>query len=345
MSTIRLPIRLQRSFNNYASGALSLCVVLGTGHNTWFQEHFVELHSYQIDRDGGVFWIDFNDTYAYREVLVTHQLDLFEADRITKVSSYLIDALDAGSYVIVFVDQSRLRATPQPFLHELLIFGYDALDNVFLAVGFDDERPIRELTVPAAALDSAYRSGIEQIKYSARWNKMTAVAQRLEPCVASGAPLNVAALLERMTRYLRPESPTGFDPYDGYWWYSRRSQVSDAVRVKYGLEVYDDARAHVRAARDGLLRYDYRLIHILAEHKRMVLDRMGLALAAAGADPGTDDLFSAYRSLVADVNRIRLAGLKFSTQNAQFPDGQTAALAAVASTEAKLLNAFIDAHD
>ena len=44
------------------------------------------------------------------------------------------------------------------------------------------------------------------------------------------------------------------------------------------------------------------------------------------------------------MNRIRLAGLRFSTQNGQFPDRQDAALAAVASAEAKLLKTFLNIH-
>ncbi|WP_405059949.1 hypothetical protein OG474_45470 [Kribbella sp. NBC_01505] len=338
---MRLPIELQRHFNNYLSGALPLCVVLGTGHTGWFEERFAELHSYRIAADGGVSWIDFNDTFAYRGLLGTDVVGLEQAEQLDNVADYLEAAVAAGTYVILFVDLNRLQDLGRTLMHEFLVYGFEPATRSFVAAGFDRDRRFQEFLFPASALEAAFRSGLEQIRTSERWNKMTAVAQTLTPGPRPAAVADPARIVAALRRYLLSVVPDDFDPYGGYWWYSRAADVAPGERIKFGLDVYDDAREHLRAAAEGQVRYDYRVVHLLAEHKRIVLDRLRL-LTTPGEHEAT---ISAYSSLVGDMERLRLAGLKH-TLNRRRPlsPAHETDLAKVAATERSILTDFLEGN-
>ncbi|TCC36286.1 hypothetical protein [Kribbella speibonae] len=282
VTVIKLPISLQRDFNNYLSGALPLCVVRGNGLDAWFTEHYIELHSYHLAADSGVTWIDVMDTYAYREVIGTHEVESAAAEEIGSVCDYLVAMID-GVYVTLFVDDGHLRHHNSPFVHELLFYGFDPDRRGFVAAGFDGNQLQAEMAFPFDDVERAVRSGLDQIRNSPRWQKMTAVAQELNPGERTAEP-DPRLILGRLDRYAASMPPTPFDLFDGYWWYSRREDVLSGETVRVGPDVHEDARRHLHRVRAGAERYRYQVFHIPAEHKRLML---AAAAAAAGRRRGT----------------------------------------------------------
>lgn len=342
MTVTRLPLTAQRHFNNYLSGALPLCVVLGNGYDGWFAEHYIELHAYRIADDNDRIWIDFNDTFQYHQVLSTEVISVDEAEGIGSIEEYLVATIRDGGYVTLFLDLGVIRDLDTPWIHELLFFGFDSVKETFLAMGFGPDRRFGEFELSFSLVSAATRSGITQIRETERWGRMTAIAQVLRPATDRRSA-DAGVITRAIQRYVESTPPKGFDPPAGFWWYSRPAMMADDAPIRFGLDTYDEVISHIALATDGHIQLDYRLFHILAEQKQMLWTRLSIVQTAAGV--AEEPLVNAYADVVRTAERLRLTTLKHDVaRRSGAPSGHAEQYSALKAAEGSILEAFMQRY-
>jgi len=189
----------------------------------------------------------------------------------------LIKAIDQNFYPMVFVDESFLPYSStfggQFYPHHTLLYGYDAQDEFFYALGFGSCGPgdvfgrfgpqrvtFRELVTAAESMQVGLheRRIEEQMSYFLRLKKLG--QDHVPPAFELDADLLRRSLMD----YLEGRSYVGR---------LNRNMLKTVV----GLRVYEQLDRYFELAEQGRMgvdREDVRHLHILEDHKRLMVQRL-----------------------------------------------------------------------
>lgn len=169
-----LPIGVQRHYTTWLHGSLPLCVILSAGFSSWFERRFVGLWAVMDPPGRSVYsdvgrlvpFVDFGDAWSYDEVLWVRPVYPTDAADIGDTVAEFRRMLDGGEYLVVNVDEGKLRGNQTPYyrarhtrhVHPLLVYGYDDGAAEFLAIGFDRRMRFSELRFGYRPLAGAYEA-------------------------------------------------------------------------------------------------------------------------------------------------------------------------------------------
>ncbi len=307
-----LKISVQRDYNTFLYGALPLCVVLAHDMSPWFLERYVQVYSYYCSEYE---WpeLDICDAFSYPEVLDTVTLDresLATADIIHLIRT----AVNEGAYATVFIDTNYLVGdTSAVFVHECLAYGYDDAARHLMIVGFAADLRFTAQRVDYDIFCTAFDRALAETVPGGKFEFLGSLVQLLTPRddPYHFNPENLAARL-RGYRDSTPLVPSAMSAANAYWWLRDRPIWSLADRsrdVRFGIAVYDDLDAYVSRVEGGAGRpaaVDYRVFHLWHEHKRSIMRRLRFVASLAGDSAEWQSLLAGWRSLVRDVDIMRL---------------------------------------
>ncbi|GHJ47535.1 hypothetical protein Cs7R123_48770 [Catellatospora sp. TT07R-123] len=291
-----LPHVVQRHYNAYVYLALPLCAALAEpGGPDWFGGRFLQLHAYRLANRPDEVHLDLVDSFAYQDFLTVETVGADAARDLTDAAGFVGDQLAAGRRVILFTEDSTLAGHPYQRFREFLFVGCDG--GRLTAIGFDARRRFTTAEFTAAQVDHAFRAGLRLQAESGGPVPVTAYAQLLGP--RTDRPQPDRDLAAQLRDYADGTAPAGFDPRAGWWWFDRALDLAPDTAVRYGTDVYPLLAEQLTAHLDRDRPLDYPMFHLLAEHKRLVLDR----LPALGPDP---ELLARYRALATEVDTLRM---------------------------------------
>ena len=316
---VTLKISIQRDYNTFLHGAFPLCVILANNMSSWYLERYVQVYSYYGDEyDWPVF--DMCDSFAYPEVLDTTTLD-----RASFINGDIVDfvrtEINAGFYAMIFVDMNHLNGYKSSISpHEYLVYGYDDTASELAIVGFATDRRFTKLRVDYSLFRAAFDRAIATMAPDGRFSFMTSPVQLLRPRPGSDT-FNPKNLIARLHGYRdsAPVVPSATSAQNAYWWLRDQPIWSPAAtdrdrRIRFGLTVYDDldrylSRVGNKAERPSAS-IDYRVFHLLYEHKRSIMQRLRFVTDFAGRPPRLLSLLADWNGLVRQVNALRLQVLR-----------------------------------
>lgn len=167
-------------------------------------------------------------------------------------------------------------------LHDGLICGYDDRDRTLTLVAYDSRWIYRSFKTSQEGFQKALSSGKERGGYDG----FIGIRARKDEIQLN--PLQIAGFLED---YLTP------DPY------GRSFEGPDPVR---GIAVHNYLRLYLQFILEGEIPYermDRRIMRLLSEHKKCMLDRIHALEERFGL---SDEVSSRYRQVVESSNCIRL---------------------------------------
>lgn len=315
----KLNICVQREYNSYLWGALPLCAVLAEEHTLpWYLEHFVQLYSESSPSDRDALHADFYDSFAYQEILETVTLDWAAARSYGDVIDIIRVHVDAGFYCVIFVDDGHIRNEGASFLREYLVFGYDDTLQRLDAVGFDNGavRMFSSLQFTYEKFSTAFRNALDSPAMSGESSPIHFPIQLLHHR-ATVPPFDRNRFAHRLRDYLA--APSGRPPVTGNedWWRPLKAsgdwwrgphaeQTRNDLEVHSGLRVYDHLIGHLKSVANGTADLDYRLFHLLVEHKRMILQRMKFIAKENCLQVQFSDPLGKFLTLADELNRFRL---------------------------------------
>jgi hypothetical protein len=233
----------------------------------------------------------------------------------------LIKAIDQNFYPMVFVDESFLPYSStfgagRFYSHHTLLYGYDTQENFFHALGFGSSGPgdvfgrfgpqrvsFRELTAAADGMHVALqqRRIEDQLTYFLRLKKFG-----LDPIPPSFS-FDPDVLRRSLMDYLEGRS------YFGRLNHNMRNAI-------IGLRVYEQLDRYFLLAEEGRMgvdREDVRHLHILEDHKRMMVQRLRyLANKNVAAPAGFNHLALAWQALADKLYVAKLRAMRCPTSTA-----------------------------
>ncbi|WP_047395822.1 hypothetical protein [Chitinibacter sp. ZOR0017] len=220
-----------------------------------------------------------NNPFLYYRIV---GYDIFDCIPLSVLEEMLVSQIKKGFYPIIFLDEAKLPFSPyyskngdSKFPHHCLIYGYDENSNEFLTAGFgledgDIYQKFSFYKVDSSLIQAAISSMSEMIKSGQIHDQNSLFVKARIYDFADypyGYPFNLDLLKSDLLDYIN-----GLN--------SRESNNFYTKRVSFGVAVYDVLIEYFLLLDKDIKsiperqRADIRHIHVLEEHKRILVKKM-----------------------------------------------------------------------
>ena len=297
---LKLDIILQRKMTTYLHRSLPMCIILSNeNYKGWYYTNFVQIMSNTLDNgDVELNYITPRDGYIEiaENVCLGYPMLQYEDEFV----SYVIKCLNRGYYLVVHIDEfyipDKWAYEETHFVHASLIYGYNQEKRELYGIGFDEDMTFREITFDFDMFNDAYESGKKNYKEDAFWCEWSAV-QLIKP-KSPNVPFRFD--LKRFVDELDDYMTSRRDEYKLY------SFDYPMDRMRCGVCVYDQVIEKLEELKTGVVHIDYRAIHLIAEHKKGLLERFEYIKEFYNVSDSYEFLLTKYVEFVDFVNKFRL---------------------------------------
>lgn len=240
-------------------------------HTSYIQlfiaKHYLnDLQEYRLD-----FYPDLMIAYNNMPWLSYKHTDKVLLDQLgVDIHRYLIAQLEREYYVVTYVDEYYIHNSicyqQNHFVHDIFIYGYDLDRQIYHVAIFDKNRQFTMQEVTFEQFEQAY---VSQGKAT---QSLISSCKRMEPLdyesskYGSGVgryDFDLQQLIGVLEDYLAGRNTTERfklerHPMEGY----------------FGVEVYPYLQEFITRVIDGVQNFDVRQLHILWEHKKMMVGRI-----------------------------------------------------------------------
>ena len=309
-----LPFMLTEKITSFLARAFTLSIVLANGRMyPWYYQHFVQICS-QTD-DTGYTLLDFMEPAFPDDIIEEKFMGYAEFTNVPNIIDYVIEKLDADYYPVICVDEYYLDGKSSfgksHFVHESMIYGYDNVNRKLLAAGFNADMLFDKLTFNYDAFAKAFEEGKKYYKKYAPYAERRAILLLLFqiPDEDGGYKFHMDLFLKDLKNYL-----FSIGDVNRVFLYATTNEDKTpnyGDEIKYGLAVYDVIIKKLEDLRDGKISIDYRAFHTVAEHKKVMYERLQYIMSAYDVDEITE-LCLQYLGIVEQFEDIRRKSLGIS---------------------------------
>jgi hypothetical protein len=257
---------VQQKIKSYSYYALPLCVLfMEEKYHPWIYKEFIQIKSarkrnrygdhldYILRKQENVPF-----THMYEEVM---DIQFFPLQMISKQQNpiaWIQEYLANGYYVHLYMDEFYIKKKAvyqrTHLIHPSLLYGFDEVNQTFLAVGFINNRNLESFTVHFSEIDHALHY---MFRKPAEYNYIGMYVYRVKP-VSGEYSFTMDELLRILADYLNPKASDG-----------------DFV---YGHHVYSVVIDNLKKSFIPRLYIKYNTIHFLSEHKNTFLKALQYVL-------------------------------------------------------------------
>ncbi|SMF85069.1 hypothetical protein SAMN05661091_2859 [Paenibacillus uliginis N3/975] len=240
-------------------------------HTSYIQlfiaKHYLnDLQEYRLD-----FYPDLMIAYNNMPWLMYKHSDKVLLDQLgVDIHRYLITQLEREYYVVTYVDEFYIHNSicyqENHFVHDIFIYGYDLDRQIYHVAIFDKNRQFTMQEVTFEQFDQAYTSQGKSTQ------SLISSCKRMEPSnyenskYGSGVgrfDFDLQLMINVLSDYLEGRNSTERlriqqQPMEGY----------------FGVEIYPYLQEFVTRVIEGVQNFDVRQLHILWEHKKMMVARI-----------------------------------------------------------------------
>jgi hypothetical protein len=303
---MELKVVTQLDITIYLHRSLPLCVVLAYDkYLPWYYSSFIQIFSYTDDKGfSELNYLESCDCGSRILEMVNLGYHLLEC--VDNIIDYILENINRGYYMVIHVDeyyiQNKLAYKDKHFVHASLIYGYDNEKQQFKAIGFDKDMRFTQLTFDYTQFIQGYENGKINYKESAIWCETSAI-QLIKPYdFKQDYPIINERFMKELNNYI-------FSVGDITRLYSFKYE---GYNIAYGIEVYNVILKDLENLLEGKVTLDYRAIHILAEHKKGLYDRIEYMITKNMLKGNVVVLKDSYTGVVELANEIRLRALELS---------------------------------
>lgn len=186
------------------------------------------------------------------------------------IHRYLITQLEREYYVVTYVDEFYIHNSicyqENHFVHDIFIYGYDLDRQIYHVAIFDKNR---QFTMQEVTFEQFTQAYISQVKSS---QSLISSCKRLKPSnyenskYGSGAgrfDFDLQLMIDVLSDYVEGRNST------------ERLQIQQQpVEGYFGVEIYPYLQEFITRVIEGVQNFDVRQLHILWEHKKMMVARI-----------------------------------------------------------------------
>jgi hypothetical protein len=298
----QLKLVIQNKLTTYLHLALPLCIILDQEkYLPWFYEHYLQIYSYTDDT--GYLQVDYLEQWGSYHFLTFQSVIGYQVmAEVPDILAFIIKMIHLGNYVIINLDEyylpNKLYYKNKHFIHQYLIYGYNNRERKFLTVGFDSNQIFTSLTYNYDEIEAAFEQGKKYYQEVSPWTENSAIELIKPKEFPFEYPFDINIFTTQLESYLNAKGDLGI----ALCWSLPPSYIQT---VKFGMDVYDDLSKHLEDLLKGKLTMDYRAIHLFAQHKKGIYERLeyvGSKYQITGKFP---ELIKEYGLLVEKADGLR----------------------------------------
>lgn len=303
---LELKVKMQLDITTYLHRSLPLCIILAYDkYLPWYYSRFIQIFSFTDDRGfSELNYLEPRDCSS--EIMDMVCLGYHLLDKVDNIIDFIIEKINRGYYLIVNIDEyylsNKWAYNKNHFVHSSLIYGYDNVAEQFKAISFNKDMLFTKMTFTYAQFVEAYNNGKIHYKKSAPWCESSAIQIVRPKGFEAEFPFSYERFMRELSSYI-------FSIGDGDRLYTFEYPRD---KVVYGIEVYDILIKDLDGLLQGKTIMDYRGIHLLAEHKKGIYDRLDYVISRNKLTGNIIELKESYLEVVNLANAMRLVGLEFS---------------------------------
>ena len=295
-----LDVVMQRELTTYLHRSLPMCAILSNeNYRGWYYTNFVQIISHTFENG----YVELNyltprDGFADVAEVISLGYPMLYLDR--DFVSYAMENLCRGYYMVVHIDEFYIpdkgAYEETHFVHASLLYGYDRGKREFYGIGFDEDMTFRKIVFDFDAMNIAFEEGSKNYMQDAFWCEWSAVQLIKPKSPQVPFPFDLRRFMEELEDYLKSEP----DLYKLY------SFDYDMDSFKCGMSVYDYTAEKLKEAKKGVYLIDYRAIHLIAEHKKGMYDRLEYLKGIYDVSDDYVKLTERYGKIVDKAEKLRL---------------------------------------
>lgn len=300
-----LSLSLQDSVTTYVNFSNPLCAALwNENKRDWLHEHFTGLYS--IGTEDEYFWLDYLEPLHFLSELGDYRfLDAQQMEPVEDVVEFIKEHVDRGRYGMVFVDAFHLSQRRTAGVHEplqMFWYGYDSAEETIFSIGFDRDHTYVPIRQTYAEVAQAYRSLREQRSHAPVWVRLYNVVLFAMSAPEEVYRLTPGRVLASVQDYLRGAgTPDQLRPE------IRAARGEQAI---FGSRVQNQYVRHLANLLEGRFTTDYRSMHLLAEHKKLLYRKLCRVAELLGRADAVVKPLADYLVIVKRFEQARIGYLK-----------------------------------
>lgn len=305
-----LIIKLQKNITTYLFRSLPLCAILADNCSLpWYYSHYCQICSQTFGNE--YIMLDYMEPFNIEEEMAECIYSGYDKlKNIGNIVDYVINMINSGYYVMVCLDEYYLSGKASymkdHFVHESLIYGYDNMAKSFKAVGFTRENVLDRMDFDFDMFGKAYEEGKKYYSDWA-WYANERAVELIRPKYGY-TEFDIKGFLNDLAGYVRsygdPKRTCMITPPLGEK--ADKNNISSCIAFRYGLDVYDDVLKGLEYMLRGRRIIDYRAFHLIAEHKKGLLNRLEYIITNNQLTGSIIGLVKTYGTLVSETEEIRL---------------------------------------
>ena len=289
----------------YKNYLFPLCTFYNDDYNKWIISHFTNMYTMKDEK--GYIWYDYLEPGNFCDDILKIKCIKLSTLAESDIIDTVISNLENNKYMTLFVDEFYLSNTMFTnqihYPSEILIYGYDSEKKTVLSMNFDITNTVSKVVYSYDEIINAFDALIhkrESYDDFPVWIELYAMR-----CISveEKARLNTATkedLILLIEEYISSKQLTEKLRYEVV-----------AERGETAVFGFDSQKEIIKALKDminGDDYIDYRHLHLLFEHKRIMLDRISYVLAESETDG--DYIISEYKKIYNNIALARMIYLK-----------------------------------
>lgn len=225
--------------------------------------------------------------------------DYISVEQQGNIIDYVRKQLQKNLYINVHLDEFYISEKDyydtRHFVHENLIYGYDDDEQVFYAFGISKRQKTTQFVIPYEEFLLAYEKGKLFYFCGADYLEQEGYYPIIVYQIRDGKEFEFTedVFIGKLTAFLQPPE---------------EEMVGEDVHV-YGSNIYDWLIQDLTGECDREI-VDYRVLHLLYEHKKCIKNRLEYLLQKGQLSAACQSVYHTINKVIDDFQEIRLLYLK-----------------------------------
>jgi len=303
-----LRVEEQKNITTYLNFSLPLCSVLWDKKKSpWFLEHFTNI--YTIRQDNEYLWLDYLEKVHFiDDIMECISVSLESMKTITDIVSYIKEKINAGFYLILFVNSYYIKASAsyQNYHNplQLYIYGYDDRKALFYGIGFNTSSNFDKIVYTYEEVEQGFLSCINNNTeiFQKVWIKWYCCSLMKVKDVGEEYLCKPHLFINDIENYI--ESKDLINKL-------RPEIVKERGNVaKYGISAFQEVINTLYELNEGKFNMDYRYVHLIAERSKLMHEKIVYISEHFNMENELKSLIDQYLEISRELKKTRFIFIK-----------------------------------
>lgn len=260
----------QKKVTTYLNYSLPLCLVLADAtKRNWILEYFSDIYlMYGYD---GYVWLDYNIQDNYLDGIVESiSVSIDEMRNENDIILYILKKLQQNYCIMLFADMYYLNNTESyminHYVNQIFIYGLNTSRKELYGIGFDVNFRFKKMTYSFEEIRQGYQECVNNIKFEPGWvSKHNVLCMKVRE-YGKSYNVNISNIIAEIRKF-----------------YSSLGKVKDLREdvinergniAHFGFNAQQECIKSVLKLYENQYVIDYRSIHLLCEHKKLMYEKL-----------------------------------------------------------------------